>query len=732
MRSPWRLVKPRAVLLFFVVLTSLAILLQTGWVIYDDRRVTLASETENGLVAVRLLEEHAQQQLTAASLRLDTVANGVLALNQNTATDEQAVHEVIEETLKNSRAAGALQFVNIKGDRWTSTLDFPSYVFNTEERDYIDWLLQRPQYKLVTIGSPLQRFIDAELVLPLARNLYDRNGRHLGLVSTEVSLQYFNTVYGRVAKDSQALVQLVSDAGMIIVSSSSENKALKQKKLPDSTLQVLRQTPVEGSYEAKVDPSHPGLYQFSYRKVHGFPVTTLFGREQDKVLLNWKNRSWDRLLFSGSFIVFHCLLTWYLLLHMDKLQHSDNRLRASERRFVDLFQSSPLPLALIAVDNDVLMEVNNALLLQFGFSRLEFIGKTPLQIALWQDPAARQPYLRLLQSQKYVDNYEALLQHKDGKPITCLLSARLIDSDGQKVVIFSPINISRQREVESEIRQLNEQLEQRVIERTANLQEALSSITSMQNELVRSEKMAALGMLVAGVAHELNTPIGNSLTASSSMQVYAENLLEELRTERPRRSILVSSAELISRGSHIVVRNLERAASLVASFKQIAADQSGDQRCTFDLQTELEKSLLSLEPRYINLHRLTLDLQPGLNMDSYPAALEQVIGNLVSNSLLHGFENRIDGHMHLSSRRLPDGLIEIIFTDDGRGIEAEHLGRIFDPFFTTKLGQGGSGLGMNIVYNLVTGILEGSVTVDSSPGTGCSITIRLAEVVKLK
>ncbi|MFZ6871649.1 ATP-binding protein [Undibacterium sp. Di27W] len=729
----WRqLGNPRTVLLFFVGLTSIAILLQTAWAIFEDRRITLASERENGLVAVRLLEEHAQQQLATASIRLDTVANGVQAISQEKASDDAAIHDVIEETLKNSRSAGALQFANRQGERWVSTMDFPSYVFNTEERDYMAWLLQRPQYQFVTIGSPLQRFIDAELVLPLARNLYDRHARHVGLISTEVSLSYFNTVYDRVAKDSQALVQLVSDQGLVIVSSASAGREFKQNKLPAPVLQALQASAVEGAFEAYLDESKQHLYQYAYRKVNGFPVTTLFGRELDKVLVNWQARTWDRLFFSGVFIVFHLLLTWYLVLHMDKLQRSENKLRASESRFVDLFQSSPVPLALMAVGDDVLMEVNNALLLQFGYSRLEFLGKTPVQLALWKDPQARAPYLQQLQSQAFVDNYEASLQHKNGKIITCLLSARMLESEGQKVVIFSPIDISRQREVESEIRQLNEELEQRVADRTANLREALSSITAMQSELVRTEKMAALGMLVAGVAHELNTPIGNSLTASSSVQAYTDNLLEELKSERPRRSILNSTAELIHKGGFIVIRNLERAATLVASFKQVAADQSSDRRRCFDLQQVLQELVVTIEPMFVKQHQLHLDLEAGLNMDSYPGALAQVITNLVSNAIVHGFEGRAGGTMQLRSRRLSNEELELIFTDDGLGIAPEHLSRIFDPFFTTKLGQGGSGLGMNIVYNLVTGTLEGSIKVESPSGAGACIIIHLPLKVRAK
>ena len=301
------------------------------------------------------------------------------------------------------------------------------------------------------------------------------------------------------------------------------------------------------------------------------------------------------------------------------------------------------------------------------------------------------------------------------------------------MILISPIDVSRQREIENEIRELNIQLEQRVRQRTLNLEEAnhelgeaLGSLKNMQGELLRSEKMAALGSLVAGVAHELNTPIGNSVTVASTLQENADFMLNEIRSGHPRRAILAQSLEASAKGSEILVRNLQRAAELVSSFKQVAVDQSSNHRRSFDLRQALEEVLTTLEPMYKKTpYTLQLDLQPDIAVESYPGPLGQIITNFVTNSLAHAFDGRNHGSMRLATKRLDDQTIEVTFSDDGVGITQENLSRVFDPFFTTKLGQGGSGLGMHIVYNLVTGVLGGKISIQSQIGQGTVISMVL-------
>ncbi len=276
-------------------------------------------------------------------------------------------------------------------------------------------------------------------------------------------------------------------------------------------------------------------------------------------------------------------------------------------------------------------------------------------------------------------------------------------------------------------------LEQTVQKRTLKLEQAneelglsLSTVKSMQSELVRSEKMAALGSLVAGVAHELNTPIGNCVMVASTLKHQINSILTDLSTGNMRRSSLEQYLHSSMLGTEMLELNLSRAAELIGSFKRVAVDRTSDQRRVFDLSQTLTEILMTSVPMYKKTtYKMETDLAEGIQMDSYPGSLGQVITNFISNSLAHAFEGRATGTMWLCSLALEDDKVEISFSDNGIGIALQHQRRVFDPFFTTKLGQGGSGLGMNIVYNIVTEVLGGTVTLSSSFDSGTTFRLVL-------
>ncbi|HZX27979.1 MAG TPA: PAS domain S-box protein, partial [Telluria sp.] len=595
MRLPVGALRTRALLAWFVALTSLAILAQTGWAVFQDRRLTVESVRNNALVAARLLEEHANQQLDAAARRLELVASRTAIASDGAEPIEHQIRAIIESSLTNSRSEGALQYVDRNGQRWASMFDFPAFVFLKEPRAYIAYLLAHQQHKGIVVGRPLRRFIDGALVLPLARNLYDRDGHYVGLISTEIELQYFNQVYERVARTGGALAALMANEGFLIVRTGGDIGRDPEPASPWG--RIAHAAGNEGALDdvALVDGS-PRRFLTTYRKLGAFPLTIVFGIDQEQALANWWERSKDRVTFSAVFIALHLLLTWYLLLHMRRLQESERKLRASETRFVDLFHRAPIPLALMRFDTFTLVEANDAILALFGYEHDEFVGHTPLELHLWAHAEDRAPYLALLERQRFVDRMEVLLRKRNGDVAICQLSTRLIETDGTTLAIFSPNDISQLREAEQEIRTLNAELEERVQQRTAKLQDALATVRQMQGELVRSEKMAALGSLVAGVAHELNTPIGNSVTVASTVADHAQELRGELAQDRPRRSRLEEMAGAIGGGVDILMRNLERVAALVTSFKQVAVDQSSDQRRGFDLKVTVDEIMLALAP----------------------------------------------------------------------------------------------------------------------------------------
>lgn len=286
---------------------------------------------------------------------------------------------------------------------------------------------------------------------------------------------------------------------------------------------------------------------------------------------------------------------------------------------------------------------------------------------------------------------------------------------------------------ETALRELNAELDNRVRARTAELHTAndelrgaLDDLRRAQGDLVRSEKLAALGALVAGVAHELNTPIGNSVMVASTLVDQTVGLAQEMQSGL-RRSTLTTYVAQSQEAAELLLSNLKRAANLVSSFKQVAVDQTSEQRRSFDVAEVVDEILAMLRPQ---LKRrplaISVDVPAGIVLDSYPGPFGQVVANLVANAAIHAFPDEVvAGHVRISGAAGDDGGVCLTISDDGVGIAAENIGRIFDPFFTTRLGQGGSGLGLHIVYNIVTGVLGGEIRVASTPGKGCTFIVTL-------
>jgi signal transduction histidine kinase len=293
-------------------------------------------------------------------------------------------------------------------------------------------------------------------------------------------------------------------------------------------------------------------------------------------------------------------------------------------------------------------------------------------------------------------------------------------------------DITELTHAEDALRQLNVELEHRVEQRTLELSQSVEQLRLAQDELVRTERLAALGSMVAGVAHELNTPIGNALVVTSSLQEKTRGLLAAVEAGTLSRSGLTEYAEHNVQGCELAMRGLHQAAELIRNFKQVAVDQTSATRREFFLGDTVQEVLSTL--RHLVRHRavkVMVDVADGIRMDSYPGPLAQVITNLFNNALIHAFEGQQAGSIRIEAQLNAEGQVVLRFSDDGIGIPAENMGRIFDPFFTTKLGKGGSGLGLNIVYNIVSSVLGGWINVESQPGSGTLFTIRLPLVAPI-
>ncbi|CAN5481089.1 hypothetical protein BH11PSE11_BH11PSE11_29330 [soil metagenome] len=290
---------------------------------------------------------------------------------------------------------------------------------------------------------------------------------------------------------------------------------------------------------------------------------------------------------------------------------------------------------------------------------------------------------------------------RDGREIICHVIGNAIDlNDLSAGFIWSFLDITDRVEAEARARE------------------------SLEREhLMEAEKMAALGVVVAGVAHEINTPIGVSFTMVTHFKSETRKFVELFHSGAMKRSDLEHYVDLAGETSAQLVTNITRAAALVQSFKRIAVDQSRDDQREFSLHEYLHEIVTSLMPTVRKtVHRISVECAQDIMMHSFPGALSQVVSNLIMNAMTHAFDEGQAGNMRIIAERKGAHVL-LQFADDGKGILPEHLPKIFDPFFTTRRGAGGSGLGLNIVFNLVTQKLRGRVSCESMPGNGAIFLI---------
>jgi PAS domain S-box-containing protein len=258
---------------------------------------------------------------------------------------------------------------------------------------------------------------------------------------------------------------------------------------------------------------------------------------------------------------------------------------------------------------------------------------------------------------------------------------------------------------------------------------ALHHLQETQASLIEAEKLAALGRLVAGVAHEINSPVGTSLTVASVLERKCADFAAEVARGKLKRSCLNDFLEVVESASALLVCNLNRAAELVQSFKQVTVDRSYLDQRPFDLGEFTEQVLVNLRPALPkNNLALDIDCGPNLAMNSYPGPYGQVLTNLFFNSVAHAFPDGKGGTIGIRLRASGEDCVEILFSDDGCGMSLDVRRQAFDPFFTTRRDGGRTGLGLHIVHNIVVNRLGGQLDLDSAPGQGTKIRITLPRV----
>jgi PAS domain S-box-containing protein len=361
----------------------------------------------------------------------------------------------------------------------------------------------------------------------------------------------------------------------------------------------------------------------------------------------------------------------------------------------------------------------------FGIEAHEAIGRTTSDLmSRYGAQKTDENDRRVLATGKELGFYEEEYRDSSGNLRHWLVNKLpLLDADGHvESIVTVALDIGERKRGEQEMREAKDAAEA-----------ALRNLRETQNSLIEAEKLAALGRLVAGVAHEVNNPVGISLTVASSLERKTALFTAEVARGDLRRSSLTDFLGAARDASGQLVANLNRAAELITSFKQVAADRNYSDQRTFDLGDLTEQVVLSLRPG-LRKHRLTLavDCEPNLTMNSYPGPYGQVLTNLFLNSVAHAFPDGRAGMVDIKVRASGADYVEIIFADDGCGMSLDVRRRAFDPFFTTRRDQGGTGLGLHIVYSIVTNRLGGRLDLDSDPGRGTRVHIVLPRVAPLE
>ncbi|MFW5500021.1 MULTISPECIES: ATP-binding protein [unclassified Maridesulfovibrio] len=423
-------------------------------------------------------------------------------------------------------------------------------------------------------------------------------------------------------------------------------------------------------------------------------------------------------------------------LDVDESKKATQKAQESEARLRQIINLLPQEIFANDLEGKFLL-VNSIKAKKMGITTDDITGKYLPEII--KDPVE---VTRILEDDRMViERNEKLLteeSYRDENRITHWIETTRVPyisaENNTPAILTISTDISRIKEVEQEMKSLNKELVERVAMRTTELENANSALLKSmdelrqtQDKLVETEKMASLGELVAGVAHEINTPLGISVTSASFIKELTESLQHNFESGTMKKSDLEKFLKTGSEALDNIMKNLERSATLISNFKQLAVDQSSDDVRQINLHEYIQGILLSLKPKFKKYkHEITVDCPKGLEINISPGSLMQVITNIVTNSLTHAFPNTDQGTISITAERSGKG-VKLIFSDNGIGMGTEQVLKVFEPFYTTARSEGYTGLGMHLVYNLVTRALNGTIECQSSPGEGTTYEIWFPE-----
>lgn len=388
-------------------------------------------------------------------------------------------------------------------------------------------------------------------------------------------------------------------------------------------------------------------------------------------------------------------------------KRGQEELEAGARRIGEILDNSEAGISIFEVETFERRYVNSVFLKMFGAETIKEINAVDFRDT-FENRAVAESVIEKLRKGHLMGRRSEMRRRIDGSTWWAVIDAKRIEFDGEPVVITWHYDISEQKQVENELR------------------ETVDVLRQTQEELVESEKMASLGGLIAGVAHEINTPVGICLTAASSLEHQVSVLQKDFDRGALTHGRFKSTLETLSSAADLVSRNARRAGALISSFKQVAVDQTSDERRKFMLFDYIEDVLISLGPE-LSRRKIDYRLKGGdreIELNGYPGTIGQIMTNLSMNAALHAYDAESGGTIEiLCEMQAPEDIV-ITVRDFGKGMDDETRRKMFDPFFTTKRGEGGTGLGMHIVYNLVTQRLGGRISCRSAPGEGTTVELR--------
>lgn len=399
---------------------------------------------------------------------------------------------------------------------------------------------------------------------------------------------------------------------------------------------------------------------------------------------------------------------------VETVRRRQDELTVLERRWLSVLETSPIGISVQADDDGRILFRNARWRDLFGLAGAEGAAAMPGHDGFVAEADADAVATAIHHDAPLGADMRQMAR-REGAPWWGLVDVRPIDFSGAAAHMTWVSDVTDRARAEEEMRAAKEWAET-----------AFADLARAQAELVEAEKLAAIGGLVAGVAHEINNPVGIGLTVASSLGEKVEAFRGELTAGALKRSSLDAFLAMVGDAARQLVANLTRAGDLVQSFKQVAVDRAHPDRRVFDLAEATEQIAASLRPSLkASAVLLEVDVPPGLGCDGYPGAWGQVLTNLFVNAQMHAFPEGSAGTMVVSARPLPGGRVEIVFADDGQGMPAEVAKRAFEPFFTTRRGSGGTGLGLHIVRNIVVHRFGGTLRLVSTPGGGTRFEITM-------